>query len=46
LEQFSKVPDLSEVERKAYLDFIKSMIKMDPEQRPGARELLESAWLR
>ncbi|EAQ93087.1 hypothetical protein CHGG_01322 [Chaetomium globosum CBS 148.51] len=46
LGQFSKVPNLSEAETKAYLDFIKSMIRMDPEQRPDASELLESPWLR
>ncbi|KAK4041449.1 Serine/threonine-protein kinase [Parachaetomium inaequale] len=34
LEQFSKVPDLSDAERKVYLDFIKSMIRMDPYNPP------------
>jgi serine/threonine-protein kinase SRPK3 len=46
LEQFSKVPDLSTAERKAYLDFIKSMIRMDPAERPDAKRLLESEWLK
>ncbi|KAL2021638.1 hypothetical protein VTK56DRAFT_6991 [Thermocarpiscus australiensis] len=46
LEQFSKNPDLSVAEKRIFLDFVRSMISLDPEQRPGARRLLESAWLK
>ncbi|KAK3984177.1 Serine/threonine-protein kinase [Cladorrhinum sp. PSN332] len=46
LEQFSKVPDLSDAEKAEYLDFIRSMIALDPAQRPDAKTLLDSKWLR
>ena len=46
LEQFSKVPDISDAERADYLGFIKSMIALDPAQRPDAKTLLDSKWLR
>jgi serine/threonine-protein kinase SRPK3 len=46
LEQFSSIPGLSDAEKKAYLDFVLSMIRLDPQQRPDAKSLLESEWLR
>ncbi|SPQ22208.1 1c17f1d4-95d7-478a-8e76-adfc9a26f8ae [Thermothielavioides terrestris] len=46
LEQFSSIPGLSDAERKAYLDFVLSMLRLDPQQRPDAKSLLESEWLR
>lgn len=45
LEQFSKNPELSGPERKAFLGFIASMIRLNPEERPDASKLLESEWL-
>jgi serine/threonine protein kinase len=45
LEQFSKNPDLSDSERKRFLNFIEPMIRLDPEERLDASKLLESAWL-
>lgn len=45
LEQFSRNPDLSDPEKKAFLNFIKSMISLDPDQRLDTSKLLESAWL-
>ncbi|POR39117.1 Uncharacterized protein TPAR_00676 [Tolypocladium paradoxum] len=45
LDQFSKNPDLSGPERKAFLGFIESMIRLNPEERPDASKLLESEWL-
>ncbi|KAK3944416.1 kinase-like domain-containing protein [Diplogelasinospora grovesii] len=46
LEQFSKNPDNSESEKKKFLSFIDSMIRLDPEERLDATRLLESEWLR
>ncbi|KAK4101799.1 hypothetical protein N658DRAFT_396061, partial [Parathielavia hyrcaniae] len=46
LEQFSSIPGLSDAERKEYLDLVSSMTRLDPQQRPDAKSLLESAWLR
>ena len=45
LEQFSKNPDLSSLEKSNFLDFIGAMVRTDPEERLDARQLLESAWL-
>jgi len=45
LEQFSKNPDLSSLEKSNFLDFMGAMIRTDPEERLDARKLLESAWL-
>ncbi|KAH6982299.1 kinase-like domain-containing protein [Ilyonectria sp. MPI-CAGE-AT-0026] len=45
LEQFSKNPDNSESEKKIFLSFIDSMIRLDPEERLNATKLLESEWL-
>ncbi|CRK18125.1 hypothetical protein BN1708_012245 [Verticillium longisporum] len=46
LEQFSKNPDNSESEKKKFLSFIDSMIRLDPEERLDATKLLASEWLR
>lgn len=31
--------------QEKFLDFIQSMVKLDPKKRPDAKELLKSAWL-
>ncbi|KND88077.1 Serine/threonine-protein kinase SRPK [Tolypocladium ophioglossoides CBS 100239] len=45
LEQLSKNTDLSGSEREEFLRFIGSIVRPDPEDRPDARELLQSPWL-
>lgn len=45
LAQFSKNADLSGAEKEEFLAFVGSMVCPDPEDRPDARELLESPWL-
>ncbi|KAL2756618.1 hypothetical protein ACRALDRAFT_2102427 [Sodiomyces alcalophilus JCM 7366] len=46
LEQFSKNPYNSESEKRNFLSFIESMVRLDPEERLDATKLLESEWLR
>ncbi|GAB0137903.1 hypothetical protein EsDP_00006156 [Epichloe bromicola] len=45
LEQFSKNPNLVGQGRNDFLDFIRSMVRTEPEERLDARKLLASPWL-
>jgi serine/threonine-protein kinase SRPK3 len=45
LETICRNPGMSELDKARFLDMIKSMIRLEPEDRPDARSLLESAWL-
>ncbi|KAK3940663.1 kinase-like domain-containing protein, partial [Diplogelasinospora grovesii] len=45
LEQFSRNPNLSGPGKKAFLSFIRSMIRLGPDERLDARTLLKSEWL-
>ena len=44
LEQFSRNPDNSGSGKQKFTSFIRSMIRLDPAERPEANELLESEW--
>ncbi|KAK4163967.1 Serine/threonine-protein kinase [Cladorrhinum sp. PSN259] len=46
LERISQNPQLSAAEKTSFLDFIQSMVKLDPEERPSASKLLEAQWLK
>lgn len=39
-------PQLSASEKTLFLDFIGSMVNLEPEKRPRARELLKAPWLK
>ncbi|KAG6032239.1 hypothetical protein E4U41_007279 [Claviceps citrina] len=45
LEQFSRNPALSGAEKEKFLEFIRAMLRLDPEERLDARKLLEAPWL-
>ncbi|KAJ2981452.1 hypothetical protein NQ176_g2011 [Zarea fungicola] len=45
LEQFSKTQDFSSSEKQNFLDFISSMIRINPEERLDAKELLQLPWV-
>ncbi|KXN86740.1 Serine/threonine-protein kinase SRPK [Leucoagaricus sp. SymC.cos] len=45
LEDICRNPDLSVSEQELFLDFIKSMIRLDPKERHDVRSLLDSEWL-
>ncbi len=45
LETICRNPGMSEPEKALFLDMIKSMIRLEPMDRPDARSLLESTWL-
>ncbi|KAH7133707.1 kinase-like domain-containing protein [Dactylonectria macrodidyma] len=46
LEKFSESHNDSESEKKKFLSFIDSMIRLDPDERLDASKLLESEWLK
>ncbi|KAM7198855.1 Serine/threonine-protein kinase [Rhypophila sp. PSN 637] len=46
LEQICQNPQLSAAEKASFLDFIRSMLKLDPEERLSAGKLLEAEWLK
>src|SRR4051794_2664024 len=41
LERICQNPQLSVTEKSSFLNFIQSMVKLEPEERPSAGELLE-----
>lgn len=46
LERICHNPHLSASEKTLFLDFIRSMVKLEPEERLSARELLGAQWLK
>ncbi|KAK0611714.1 kinase-like domain-containing protein [Immersiella caudata] len=46
LERISQNPQLSAAEKTSFLDFIQSMVKLDPEERLSAGKLLDAQWLK
>lgn len=46
LERICQNPELSVSEKELFLDFIRSMVKLEPEERLSARELLGAQWLK
>ena len=46
LESICRNPEMSEVDRALFLDMIKSMTRLEPNERPDARTLLKSEWLK
>jgi len=45
LEDFVDSPELAGEEKKDFVEFVESMLKMSPKERPSARQLLEAKWL-
>ncbi|TWU74168.1 hypothetical protein ED733_000552 [Metarhizium rileyi] len=45
LEKISNNDNFPDLEKKRFLDFIGSMVRLDPEQRLDAKGLLDSPWL-
>ena len=45
MEGFMKNPELTGREKSNFLKLLNSMLKLNPEERPSARELLNSEWL-
>lgn len=45
LERISQNPQLSAAEKTSFLEFIQSMVKLDPGERLSASKLLEAPWL-
>ena len=45
-EPLSKPDDMLESEVPLYLDFVSSMLVLDPEKRKSAAKMLEHEWLR
>ncbi|KAF5008976.1 hypothetical protein FDECE_4772 [Fusarium decemcellulare] len=46
LETICRNPGMSGTDKVLFLDMIKSMIRLEPNDRPDARSLLKSAWLK
>ncbi|KAI1122434.1 kinase-like protein [Nemania abortiva] len=46
LETLCVNTEMSEADRALFLDMIKSMLQLEPRDRPDARTLLESGWLK
>ena len=45
LEGFTDSPDLSGIEKNDLVDFVGSMLRLSPEERPSAKEMLGHEWL-
>jgi serine/threonine-protein kinase SRPK3 len=45
LDTLCRNPGMSESDKVHFLDMIKSMIRLEPEDRPDTRSLLDSTWL-
>lgn len=44
-EPFTKPSDMPEAEVPIFIDFVRSMLEIDPESRKSASELLQNKWI-